>query len=62
MEKELTVEKLAMQIGRCSNFIEVLNGVKNSCEEVVNSQLEFHSPTPVSIVEKTSVFHKESHR
>lgn len=57
MENELTVEKLAMQIGRCSNFIEVLNGVKNSCEEVVNSQLEFHSPTPVSIVEKTSVFH-----
>jgi hypothetical protein len=42
VENNLTVEKLAAQIGSCPNFIEIVNGVKNPCEEIVNSQIKVH--------------------
>ena len=57
MKDNLTVEKLATQIGICPNFIEIVNGGKNPCEEIVNSQIKVHSPSPISVVEKRELFH-----
>ena len=57
MNNELTIEELAKQISRCPNFVEVVNGGANSCEEVINSQIKEHSPNPISVVEKRKVFH-----
>lgn len=57
MKDNLTVEKLATQIGSCPNFIEIVNGGKNPCEEIVNSQIKVHSPSPISVVEKRELFH-----
>ena len=57
MNNELTIEELAKQVSRCPNFVEVVNGGANSCEEVINSQIKEHSPNPISVVEKRKVFH-----
>lgn len=57
MKSDLSAEELALQIGRCPNFVEVVNGGANSCEEVINSQIKEHSSNPNSVVEKRKVFH-----
>ena len=57
MKNEMTIEELALQIGRCPNFVQALNGEQNSCKEIVDSQFKEHEGGQFLTISKKSVFH-----
>ncbi len=57
MKIDFTAEKLALQIGRCPNFVEVLSGGQNCCKEIVDTQLEEHSESQLLTIGRKGVFH-----
>lgn len=50
--------KLALSIGSCENFIEVLNGGDNECRHVIEWQAGHHDPVEVNRSGTHSVFHR----